>query len=410
MYTFKPLVFTEHSSSSVTRPEEIRDHHPFIIHCDDKNVYAHNGDFLESLTQTGIPNIWVYNLARQQWRLIRDEINLPNDGDFILSIFFESNHLYIFTIKRPYGYNVNPNRTCRIYIYDLNTKSVVIRETSGQIPYPLLPLEMIRHGNYFYIVGITDDLGESSNVYRLNMENGIWEAFYTCEELDNEYSSIPRSRYTLVYGNNIIYKFGDNLQVLGFDLYSFVSISAFDLEKCRWKIVDTHGDENHIPQYPTKREKYSVTSYTDPVTGEINVIMSGGADYSWRDAYDHFEDTLLPEQKFVVAYNDVWRLNLTSLKWTCLDKFGIVLPHCVENHSMAISPAGKLFTFGKSIFNDRNQRITTSSLHSAWLRIPKLTDICWEAIFYYYPNLKSMTDKEITSLGIPLKLFKSRID
>lgn len=110
---------------------------------------------------------------------------------------------------------------------------------------------------------------------------------------------------------------------------------AFDLEKHCWIIGKTLGDENHIPQYPTRRKKFALTSYSDPDSGEINVIISGGMGYyGTRD-----------------IYNDVWRLSLTSLKWTSLGRFGIVLPCQVYSHSMTVSPAGKLFTFGGWIAN-----------------------------------------------------------
>ncbi|XP_057321422.1 kelch domain-containing protein 10 homolog [Microplitis mediator] len=389
MYAFKPYVFTEHASNGGAEPEGRM---KSTIRCDGKNLYVY-----EAMDPYFVPkgfqfrDIWVYNLARQQWRLTTIESNLPDDDDVIVSSIFESIYLVICTIRVPF--NDEPvSRICRLHICDLNTESEVVQATSGQIPYHFLAHNLIRHGTYIYIVGITRDNEIVSDVYKLNIENGVWEVVYICQGLD---ANEPRGRinHTLVYGNNMIYIFGGAGGHLGVNVFSFIKISAFDLENCCWKVVKTHGDENYIPHYPNERDHFGVTSYTDPDSGEINVIISGGT-VDYND-----------------AFNDVWRLNLTSLKWSCLQRFGTALPHHVVNHSMTVSPAGKLFTVGGCIYtNDMEQESCSSTLHSSWIRIPKLTDICWEAVLHYYPNLKSMTDKEIISLGIPMQSFKSRID
>ncbi|XP_057322186.1 kelch domain-containing protein 10 homolog [Microplitis mediator] len=403
MYTFQPYVFTEHSPNGIAKPKgRIKSN----IGCDGKNLYVYEGmdpttavAFRDESTgslfdesRSDFRDIWVYNLAEQQWRLMRNDSNLPHDKDINFGAIFESNYLVTWTIRVPFNDKLS-SRKGRLHIYDLNTESALARRTTGQIPNPSFPQNFIRHGKYIYTVGIEKNYENFSDVYKLNMENGVWEVVYICRGLvANE--PVGRMNSTLVYGNNMIYIFGGVMDGSGLNPFSFVQISAFDIEKCRWKIIDTLGDENHIPQYPSERDHFGVTSYTDPGSGEINVIISGGT-------VDNNRDT----------FNDVWRLNLTSLKWTCLERFGTVLPCHIDSHSMTVSPAGKLFTFGGYIFNnDTQQGLCLSTLHSTWLRIPKLTDICWEAVFHYYPNLKAMTDKEIKSLGIPPHFFKSRIN
>ncbi|XP_057322067.1 kelch domain-containing protein 10 homolog [Microplitis mediator] len=400
IFAFKPHVFTEHFPTSDVQP---KGRIISKIRCDDKNVYIYNGKDSTVMNNRDPPNvlslfstkpefrgIWVFNLLRQQWRLMRNERNLPDDNDFIFGTLFESNYLVIWTIEVPSNNKVS-SRKSRLHICDLNTENVYVQETDGQVPISSFALDLIRHGKYLYTVGIVRGFKFFPDVYKLNIENGVWEVVYICRGLDaNE--PVGRVGHSLVYGNKMIYIFGGTADDPGLDLLSFIRIPAFDLEKCCWKIVDTHGDENHTPQYPAAREDFGVTSYTDPDSGEMNVIISGGG----------YDDNV---------FNSIWRLNLTSLKWTCLERFGTVLPHFVENNSMTVSPAGKLFTFGGYIYDyDMEQGFCISTLHSTWLRIPKLTDICWEAIFHYYPNLTSMTDEELYSLGIPLHLLKPRIN
>ncbi|XP_057322189.1 kelch domain-containing protein 10 homolog [Microplitis mediator] len=391
MYTFKPHVFTEHSPNGDAEPEG---RFQSTIRCNGKNLYIYGGMDSNDLENYAFRKIWVYNLARQQWRLMRTESNLPDNSDFSFGTILESNYLVIYTIR--YAFDDEPLTSrdkCRLHICDLNTESVLVQGTSGQISYPSYALNLIRHGKYIYTVGIEKDYGHFSDVHKLNLENLVWEVVYICRGLDaNE--PVGRINHTLVYGNNMIYIFGGFSSRPGLDTFSFVKISAFDLENCCWKKVDTYGDEDYIPHYPVATCDFAVTSYTDPDSGEMNVIISGGLVRGHKD-----------------ALNDVWRLNLTSLKWTCLERFGTVLPCPVNGHSMTISPDGKLFTFGGYIFNnDTEEGICSSTLHSTWLRIPRLEDICWEAVFHYYPNLISMTDKEIIALGIPPQLLKSHIN
>ncbi|XP_057321342.1 kelch domain-containing protein 10 homolog [Microplitis mediator] len=398
MYIFKPHVFTEHSLNSIVNPKGRTDAN---VRCDGKNLYIYQRDYTHHVE---FHYIWAYNLAGQQWRLIRNESisrQLHDDDDSILGTINESNYLVV--CSTPFE-DEPSSRKCQLHICDLNTEYILVQGASGQIPQPSFALNLINHGKYLYTVGITREVGDFSDVYKLNMENLVWEIVYICQGVDaNE--PIGRVGHTLVYGNNMIYIFGGDYQGPGQNPFSFLRIPAFDLENCCWKTVNTLGDENHMPHFPTQRGDFAVTSYTDPDSGEENVIISGGT-VDYNDAFNEIFNDVCND-----ALNDVWRLNLTSLKWTCLERFGTVLPQHIENHSMGISPAGKLFTFGGDIFGDDPEKKTRiSSLHSTWLRIPTLEDICWEAVFHYYPNLISMTDKEITALGIPPKLLKSRIN
>jgi len=51
----------------------------------------------------------------------------------------------------------------------------------------------------------------------------------------------------------------------------------------------------------------------------------------------------------------------------------------------------------------------TNAVYSAWLTIPKLSEICWEALNYYWEDLKDASPDELLSMGIPLK-FVQRLE
>ncbi|XP_057321590.1 kelch domain-containing protein 10 homolog [Microplitis mediator] len=347
MYAFKPHVLTARSLYSITKPEGRMD---VILCCDGKNLYFNDNPELDS----EFHNIWEYNLAGQQWRLLSSIRRLYKSPDLITydviaGTAFESNYLVISTLQDQYSIQRTFNDelsspTCQLHVCDLKSKRSLVRRTSGQIPNRSVENNFIRHGKYLYFVGIEKDYETSYDVYKLNMENDVWEVVYTCRGLDaNE--PVNGSDHTLVYSNNMIYIFGDCYHgTIRESSFSFLKISAFDLEKSCWKMIDTYGDENHTPQYPADRQAFGITSYTDPDSGEINVIISGGADFQLNINGGHIID-----ESGYFEFDDVWRLNLTNLKWTCLERFGTVLPSHVNSHSTSISPAGKLFIFDQHI-------------------------------------------------------------
>lgn len=51
----------------------------------------------------------------------------------------------------------------------------------------------------------------------------------------------------------------------------------------------------------------------------------------------------------------------------------------------------------------------TDAVHSVWLTIPKLSEMCWQAVIYYNPDIRHKTRDELLCMGIPLK-FVQRID
>lgn len=50
----------------------------------------------------------------------------------------------------------------------------------------------------------------------------------------------------------------------------------------------------------------------------------------------------------------------------------------------------------------------TQDVLSVWLLIPKLSEICWEALGYYKNNWKNTSRNDLINLGIPRK-FVERI-
>uniref|UniRef100_A0A1B6JR68 Uncharacterized protein n=3 Tax=Homalodisca TaxID=139475 RepID=A0A1B6JR68_9HEMI len=103
---------------------------------------------------------------------------------------------------------------------------------------------------------------------------------------------------------------------------------------------------------------------------------------------------------------DIWRLDLNSMEWKKIPQLG--MDHGVYFHSSCLTPNGKLITFG-GIVPSGNISKRTSDVHTAWLCIPKLKEICWEAILFYCPYLDSFSRTDLLALGLPCEFIR-RLD
>lgn len=84
--------------------------------------------------------------------------------------------------------------------------------------------------------------------------------------------------------------------------------------------------------------------------------------------------------------------------------------------SNIVTYSTKSFIVSSSTCNHDNSRThsslqvqRTNAVHSAWLTIPKLSEICWQALNHYYPYLKNSSSDKLLHMGIPLK-FVRRLD
>ena len=86
----------------------------------------------------------------------------------------------------------------------------------------------------------------------------------------------------------------------------------------------TEGDPTD-KSIPAPRRCHGLVYYEDEKSRSTVVVMSGG-----------YNGT--------VVFDDVWRLNLSNMQWTCLRKSK--LPQPVYFHSTALTPDGKMYSFG----------------------------------------------------------------
>lgn len=172
---------------------------------------------------------------------------------------------------------------------------------------------------------------------------------------------------------------------------------AFNIETNEWEVLSTLpdpemiGDDEH-DGYPLPRRCHGSVQVPEDENQDPEFIICGG--------YDGKE-----------IFSDIWKLNLKSLQWTC---FPEELSNPLYFHATSLSPCGQMFIFGGicEIFNDEsdndNVTIRTNEIFSIWIKIPKLSEICWDAMLYYNPNLTKYSKSRLLKSGVPLD-FVDRI-
>lgn len=154
----------------------------------------------------------------------------------------------------------------------------------------------------------------------------------------------------------------------------------------KWRYLDTLPDnQNSSNFFPLNRIHYG---FAQCVVQKNFVYICGGGD------------------GIVKSFNDIWRFNLATLQWYEIKSF--VLPDPTHLHSMVITPAGQLY-YHDGLINRRHV-YPNDKVFCAWIRLPSLKSICWDAMLYYFKKqmLKS-SDAELKNLGLPLEYYKNII-
>lgn len=186
-----------------------------------------------------------------------------------------------------------------------------------------------------------------------------------------------RYRHEIAYDDNHIYVFGGGTSEIA---YNLETIPAFDLKQSKWISIKTKPDPKS-GIYPEPRKCHSCIQYDTP--DGIDIIIAGG----------YFED-----QKF---FKDIWKLNLRTYEWK---KYHATMPKPLYFHDAATSGNGLMYIFGGiSVGNDLMTSSRTNDVYKMWTTIPKLSEICWEAVVHYYPHISKLEKVELFQAGIPPK-------
>lgn len=104
------------------------------------------------------------------------------------------------------------------------------------------------------------------------------------------------------------------------------------------------------------------------------------------------------------VFNDLWRLELSTMQWTFFETCSIPKP--IYFHSAAVSPEGRMYVFGGIRGYDTRRN---NDIYCVWLRIPKLSEMCWEALLHYTPQIVSYSRQKLINIGLP-RHFVDRLE
>lgn len=120
----------------------------------------------------------------------------------------------------------------------------------------------------------------------------------------------------------------------------------------------------------------------DTPTG-IQVFITGG--YDGEDVFD-----------------DLWKLEVNTLQWTRIDTCRLPTPRYF--HAAAATPEGKLYVFGGIYMSDDMRR--SNEVFTTWLCIPKLSEMCWEALLTFNPCIVNAKREDLIDAGLPRRFIE----
>ncbi|XP_020290298.1 kelch domain-containing protein 10 homolog isoform X2 [Pseudomyrmex gracilis] len=387
MYTFKPFVFVVHKGHGPERPKARSGHR---IACDHRNLYSYGG-FNPCVSDSDMVNdptwnaskplfkeLWRFNLASEQWKRLPGQENMPNELASN-AVVLRDNALIVYG-----GTGVPFGESCsnQLYVCNLENGSIRIMPAWGELPEPQYGQALVSFGPYIYTMGGTTGYDYTCDIHKFDLRTHRWEMIYARSGRD-ESEPLGRYRHELAFDGRLIYVFGGGTST---EVFGFSEIPTFDLWTNSWKMLSTYGD-NDGTMVPEARRCHGCVQHKDEKTGVTSVFISGGYDGDW-------------------VFSDVWRLDLSTRRWTLLRE--CILPSPVYFHSAALTPEGRMYIFG-GIVKVNNEVQRTNAVYSAWLTIPKLSEICWQALNHYYPNLRNMSPRKLLRIGIPLR-FVQRFD
>lgn len=164
----------------------------------------------------------------------------------------------------------------------------------------------------------------------------------------------------------------------------------FDVTTKQWEFIPAKQDHRvPRPGYPSNRSCHSCVQCPE----NSNLVYICGGFNGIR------------------SFRDVWRFNLDTLQWEKLTK--CTMPQPVYFHSTAVTPSGRMCCYGGIVSNEdldgRGGR--SNDITSAWITIPKLKIICWEAMVYYFKyQMFASSDELLKEIGLPPEFHQRIMD
>lgn len=322
--------------------------------------------------------LWKFNLLSQEWTLL-----LGEDSNLPVELASHAMHLQgdYLLIYGGTGFPFGTKISNKLYVWRVSepVKDVEEIETTGNKPPPAYGQAIVVHKQYLYTIGGTDGFSYTCDIHRLNIATKEWELIYMCRPDINPDDPEPRYRHEIAYDGKRIYVIGGGTSDAA---YSLSKIPIFDLDSNTWNFIKTKPDPKMPVGFPASRKCHSCSQFGN------SIIVAGGNN----------------NRK---VFRDIWKLNLETHQWSCImTKNLVVFPCPLFFHDSAIDADGCMYVFGGIKYrNNANHR--TNTVHKIWITIPTLKAMAWEAMNFYFPNLREFDKTTLLEIGVPAS-FVSR--
>ncbi|CAG2164332.1 unnamed protein product [Oppiella nova] len=244
-------------------------------------------------------------------------------------------------------------------------------------------LTIDRTSAHIYVCGGTTGHQYAIDVHRFDLQTHLWHCLYS-RDINFFEDLFPESRYrhAIVLHKNKLYVIGGGTS---FQCFSLSTIPVFDIDLRKWVSIETRSDLNAMIDegdgYPKSRRCHDCIHIDD------FVYLLGGTDNE-------------------MIFDDFWRLDLNVMQWTRLNAR---IPRALYFHSSSVSPTGRLSVFGGVVNTNHIER--TNELFTAWLKIPTLKEMAFDAVLHYIHRNRNETkdnvkpiDEILFDLQIPANL------
>lgn len=388
-YIFEPFKVTEVKCRGSESPRPRSGHR---IACDDVNVYCFGG-YNPSLPLTNIPRdnptwsperplfkeLWSFSITSRKWKQHKVVENMPEELASN-AMCMNGRYLMIFGgTGAPFG-NRCSNDVIVWRARPGNAKLQIL-DVTGMKPPGQYGQAILCYDGHFYTIGGTNGFAYNCDIYRLDLRTMTWEPVFVGTGQEGE--PLGRYRHEVARHGAKLYIIGGGTGEWAFEL---TKIPMFDLQTNSWSILSPKGDLNMDDAVsPLPRKCHSAVQINTP--DGLQVFVAGGSDGQ-------------------TVFDDIWRLSIPELQWSLMQK--TVLPHPLYFHSSTVTSYGCMYVFGgiepKDDLTSRN-----NVLYKVWLCIPKLSEICWEALTHLHPNLECIDKRTLVNMGIPVH-FLNRLN
>ncbi|XP_055387527.1 kelch domain-containing protein 10 homolog [Condylostylus longicornis] len=384
-YTFRPYEIVKINYCGDIRNSEYpspRSGHRVV--CSNSNLYCLGGFNLTHVNRGNISRLlfrelWEYNFVTRRWTKKMDHKvkDMPEE----LASNAVTIHDDVLIAYGGTGYPFGQACSNNTHFFSIKKPFVKRLKVSGDLPTPMYGPAIVVHDRWLYTIGGTTGYDYSCDVYRLDLYTKTWEMLYICQPDRREDDPKGRYRHEIVYDGTHIYVLGGGTSITA---YSLKEIPAFNLKTNTWDMFKTKPDVTLKVNggYPESRKCYSCIQYK--TEKGIEAVIAGG--YTENDN----------------AFSDIWKLTFSNMEWKLIRT--AKLPNPLYFHSASTSGNGCMYLFGGiELVNDLSR---TNDLFKMWTTIPKLSEMCWDAITYYNPNLDRYTEGDLLSIGIPKKFVE----